>query len=333
MVSAISSARLISSTMGRRFDFTGSVMVMTACGPERPQIRRCTWARAGNAASSPNRETSGPVRRSAPCRGSPGAAARRRSPRRECRRAGPCRVARRQPMVDEQVRRQNVIHGLVSFRGAAGARIGRAFQPPVARTGWRRTSPCRPRFSRCSRGPFRAARWCRANSRAPCQLIGQPLVMECAASSTASCTFIPKSITFTSTSRTVLMMVGPPGVPSTRTACHPSVTMVGVMDESGRLRGCDGVGFALHQAESVGLAGLAAKSSISSLSRKPSPGMVTLAAVSVVQRVRDGHRVAFGVGDGVVRGLLGFVAALSALNLRTGGGLLRDRSIFAIFAM
>jgi hypothetical protein len=32
--------------------------------------------------------------------------------------------------------------------------------------------------------------------------------------------------------------------------------MVGVIEESGRLRGCDGVGFALHQAESVGLAGL-----------------------------------------------------------------------------
>ena len=24
--------------MGRRLDFTGSVMVITACGPERPQI-------------------------------------------------------------------------------------------------------------------------------------------------------------------------------------------------------------------------------------------------------------------------------------------------------
>ena len=36
--SAISSARLISSTISRRCAFTGSVMVMTACGPERPQI-------------------------------------------------------------------------------------------------------------------------------------------------------------------------------------------------------------------------------------------------------------------------------------------------------
>src|SRR5450759_180411 len=38
MVSAISRARLISSTMCRRVPFTGSVMLMTACGPERPQI-------------------------------------------------------------------------------------------------------------------------------------------------------------------------------------------------------------------------------------------------------------------------------------------------------
>jgi len=37
--SAISSARLISSTIGRRLDFTGSVMVITACGPERPRYR------------------------------------------------------------------------------------------------------------------------------------------------------------------------------------------------------------------------------------------------------------------------------------------------------
>ena len=31
-------ARLISSTMGMRRDFTGWVMVITECGPERPQM-------------------------------------------------------------------------------------------------------------------------------------------------------------------------------------------------------------------------------------------------------------------------------------------------------
>src|ERR1019366_5914991 len=38
ITSAISRARLISSTISRRRPFTGSVMETTACGPERPQI-------------------------------------------------------------------------------------------------------------------------------------------------------------------------------------------------------------------------------------------------------------------------------------------------------
>ena len=58
-----------------------------------PDIVACTWASAANAASTPNRETSGPARRSGRGRDNPGAAARRRSPPPESPRAESCRAA------------------------------------------------------------------------------------------------------------------------------------------------------------------------------------------------------------------------------------------------
>ena len=49
-----------------------------------------------------------------------------------------------QAMIDEQVRRECVVHFVsVSFRRGLGARIGRAFQPPVVEPDGRH-SPCAP---------------------------------------------------------------------------------------------------------------------------------------------------------------------------------------------
>ena len=73
MISAISRARLISSTTPMRFAFTGSVMLNRLAVPSGPRSRRCTSANAANAASARNRGTSGRVRRSAPGRASPDA--------------------------------------------------------------------------------------------------------------------------------------------------------------------------------------------------------------------------------------------------------------------
>ena len=46
-----------------------------------------------------------------------------------------------------------------------------------------------------------------------------------------------KSITLVITSNTVLMMVGPPGLPVTRKGLPSFATMVGVIEDSGRLPG------------------------------------------------------------------------------------------------
>ena len=53
----------------------------------------------------------------------------------------------------------------------------------------------------------------------------------------ASATFMPWSIMFMMTWRVVVMMRGPPGVPVTRKGRPSRNTMVGLMEESGRLRG------------------------------------------------------------------------------------------------
>ncbi|MND00407.1 hypothetical protein D3C83_190100 [compost metagenome] len=48
---------------------------------------------------------------------------------------------------------------------------------------------------------------------------------------------IPKSTTLTITCRTVLMIVGPPGLPTANHGLPFLRTIVGVIDESGRFRG------------------------------------------------------------------------------------------------
>ena len=58
---------------------------------------------------------------------------------------------------------------------------------------------------------------------------------------------IPKSRRLTSTCRTVVMMVDPPGEPTARTGRPSSRTIVGAIDERGRLPGAGQVGVARHR--------------------------------------------------------------------------------------
>ena len=67
-------------------------------------------------------------------------------------------------------------------------------------------------------------------------LIRQPLMMQPRAP-TAAATFMPKSSTLTITCSTAVMMRLPPGEPVTSTGLPSFSTMVGVIDDSGRLPG------------------------------------------------------------------------------------------------
>ena len=93
---------------------------------------------------------------------------------------------------------------------------------------------------------------------------------------TASGSDIRWSITFEITWYTIVMIRGPPGVPVTMKSCPAeSSTMVGVIAESIRLPGAIALASPCTRPYMFGLPGAVAKSSISSLSRKPAPVTVT----------------------------------------------------------
>ena len=72
------------------------------------------------------------------------------------------------------------------------------------------------------------------------------------------------------------MMVAPPGVPTTSDSLpRRSATMVGHIEDSMRLPGSIAFASPCTSPNWFGLPGLAAKSSISSLSRKPAPATTT----------------------------------------------------------
>src|ERR1044071_1820636 len=84
--------------------------------------------------------------------------------------------------------------------------------------------------------------------------------------------FISKSITFVITQKTVLMIVGPPGLPTVNQKL-PSLrnTIVGVIADNGRFFGATALRSPWIKPYIFGVPGLAAKSSISSLSKRPVP--------------------------------------------------------------
>ena len=78
------------------------------------------------------------------------------------------------------------------------------------------------------------------------------------------------------TCATVVMMVGPPGVPTTMNSLPPrSRTIDGVIAESMRLPGAIAFASPCTKPYMFGLPGAEAKSSISLLRRKPAPVTVT----------------------------------------------------------
>ena len=82
-------------------------------------------------------------------------------------------------------------------------------------------------------------------------------------------------MTFEITCSTVLMIVGPPGLPVTRISLPSLVTKVGVIDESGRLPGVMELAGPWSRPNMFFTPTLAVKSSISLFMRMPVPGMVT----------------------------------------------------------
>ena len=86
---------------------------------------------------------------------------------------------------------------------------------------------------------------------------------------------MPKSTRFISVSSTAVMMRGPPGLPSTNTGRPSFSTIVGVIDDSGRLPGAIALASPCTSPNMLAAPGFTAKSSISLLSRKPVPGATT----------------------------------------------------------
>ena len=84
--------------------------------------------------------------------------------------------------------------------------------------------------------------------------------------------FMSKSMTFDTTWRTVLMIVRPPGLPTTATSRPSRATIVGVMLDSIRCCGRTRFGSVPICPWSVVTPRCGLKSPISLLSRKPAPG-------------------------------------------------------------
>ena len=111
--------------------------------------------------------------------------------------------------------------------------------------------------------------------------------------STASCTFMPKSITLSITSSTVLMMVGPPGEPSTRYGL-PSRSDDGRSHRRERPSCAAAMALAspCTRPIRVGLAGLGGEIVHLVVQQEAQPGHRHAVAVAAVQRVGHRHRVA-----------------------------------------
>src|SRR5215207_5906378 len=87
---------------------------------------------------------------------------------------------------------------------------------------------------------------------------------------TASGRVAPKSRRLSSVCRTVVMIMDPPGEPSARTGSPPSRTIVGLIDERGRLPGAGRLG-----SGAVPCVGVKLKSVNSLFSRNPRLGTTT----------------------------------------------------------
>ncbi len=84
-------------------------------------------------------------------------------------------------------------------------------------------------------------------------------------------------MTFMIVSRVMVMMREPPGLPVTMHGLPSLVTMVGLIELSGRLPGAMALVLPWTRPNMLGVPGLVVKSSISSLRKKPVSPAITLA--------------------------------------------------------
>ena len=115
-----------------------------------------------------------------------------------------------------------------------------------------------------------------------------------------------RSITLTITCSTVVMMRLPPGEPVTRNGLPFLSTMVGDIDDSGRLPGPGALASPPIEAIGIGRAGLGGE--IVELVVEQDAGALgdQADAVAEVERVGVGHRVAEAVDHGEMRGVVAF---------------------------
>ena len=109
---------------------------------------------------------------------------------------------------------------------------------------------------------------------------------------TASAMFMPRSITLTMTCSTAVMMRLPPGEPVTRNGLPSLSTIVGVIDDSGRLPGPGALASKSDEAEGVRRIRLGGE--IVEFVVEQNAGAVgdQTDAVKEIERVGVGHRVA-----------------------------------------
>jgi len=132
-----------------------------------------------------------------------------------------------------------------------------------------------------------------------------------------------KSITFSSTCNTAVMMRGPPGAPRTIKGLPSRTTMVGVMAESGRLPGWIALASPCTSPKHVRAIRLGGKVIHFVIEEEAQTGNGDAAAVAVVERIRNGDRVARGVDDRVVRGFRAFPAGrFSGIESIAGSGVI-----------
>ena len=116
----------------------------------------------------------------------------------------------------------------------------------------------------------------------------------------------------------------PPGVPTIIHGLPSRVTMVGVIELSGRLPGSILLVSPCTRPYMLATPALAVKSSISLLSSTPVPARRHARAEPVVERVGHGDRIAETIGDRVVRGVRAFVRrrrrASTSQNCRRAAG-------------
>ena len=126
---------------------------------------------------------------------------------------------------------------------------------------------------------------------------------------TAAAMSMPRSITLTTTCSTVVMMRLPPGEPVTRNGLPSLSTMVGVIDDSGRLPGPGALASIAEQP--VGVRRIRLGGEIVELVVEQDAGAVgdEADAVAEIERVGVGDRVAEAVDDGEMRRVAAFAVA------------------------